>query len=342
VRAALRGDPAPILRLKRRAIEIESPTPDPRALSAALYAATTCEESALPWDRGAPFERRPAQVRAGARALPPPAFSPFDWVTATDTDLLKLCERWPSAPATRPFGPGPLPNVPVLLLEGEDDLRTPVESAQRVAASFPRARLYVAPGTGHSALGSDASGCMERAFSRFFRGGRLPRACKRRRKREFTPAPVPPLTLKEVPRAGRVRGKTGRALGAVGLTLDDVSEDLFSAFLADFDDASGDARGGGLRGGRYLSKGSGTLFLRGVEFVPGVRVSGTIRSFQESGQKGRLRITGRATPNGRLTIRGSRVRGRLGKRRVRARLPIKSIVIDLSALASRVPGRLRR
>jgi pimeloyl-ACP methyl ester carboxylesterase len=342
VRAALRGDPAPILRLKRRAIEIESPAPDPRALSAGLYAATTCEESPLPWDRASPFEERRARARARALSLSPVSFSPFDPLTATDTDLLKLCARWPAASTTRGFGPGPLPNVPVLLLEGEDDLRTPVENAQRVASLFPQARLYVAPGTGHSALGSDASGCMERAFARFFRGRRMPRACRRRRKREFRPAPVPPLTLKEVPRAGRVSGKTGRALGAVALTLDDVSEDLFSAFLANFDEASGDARGGGLRGGRYLSRGSGTLSLDGVEFVPGVRVSGRIRSFQESGQKGRLRITGRATPNGRLSIRGNRVRGRLGRRRVRARLPIESIVVDLTARASRLPGRRGR
>ena len=333
VRSALRGDPAPLLRLKRRAIALESPEPDPEVLSTALYAATTCEESRLPWQRTAAFDQRRRLAEARAASLPREVFRPFDFVTALDTDLLKLCERWPAAATPRDLGPGPPPNVPVLLLEGEDDLRTPVENAARVAAMFPQARMYVVPNTGHSVLGVDEGRCAERAFARFFRGGRMPRGC-RRRKRTIPPAPVAPLSLKEVAPARGVRGLTGSALGAVALTFEDLGEDLFSALLT----TDGAVRGGGLRGGHYVENDVGALRMRRLEFVPGVRVSGRIRNFLEADQRGRLRITGPATPNGRLVLRGRRVRGRIGKRRIRATLRIRSRGGEDLALAAKLPG----
>ena len=266
-------------------------------------------------------------------SLPRDVFRPFDFVTALDTDLLKLCERWPAAPTRRDFGPGPAPNVPVLLLEGEDDLRTPVENAARVAAMFPQARMYVVPNTGHSVLGADQSRCAERAFARFFSGGRMPRGC-RRRKRTVPPSPVAPLSLREVAPARGVRGTTGRVITALALTFEDLGEDLFSALLT----TDGSVRGGGLRGGRYVENDVGDVRMSGIEFVPGVRVSGTVKSFLEPDQRARIRISGPATPNGRLVIRGRRVRGRIGKRRIRATLRIRARGGDDLAIAAKLPG----
>ena len=158
-----------MLRLLVRAYAVDGVAPRPRELSAMLYATTTCEETAFPWARATPPDPRVRRsaARAALGLLPDSTFAPFDRGTALDSDLIDLCGRWPAAPAAPGFGSGPLPDVPVLLIEGEDDLRTPVENAQRVAAQFPRAQLVVAPATGHSALGSDGSGCTERAFGRF-------------------------------------------------------------------------------------------------------------------------------------------------------------------------------
>ena len=99
----------------------------------------------------------------------------------------------------------------MLLLEGEDDLRTPVEGAQRVAAQFPRAKLVVAPATGHSALGSDRSGCAERAFARFFRDQPVPHALP------APPARVPALAAAAHgawPRCAPARGRRRHAAAA--------------------------------------------------------------------------------------------------------------------------------
>jgi pimeloyl-ACP methyl ester carboxylesterase len=316
VRAALDRDTMPLLRLGRRSFSVEGEPPPPRLLSTALFTATTCEEMRFPWARTAPPD--PAQRRAAASAaaalIPDAAFFPFDRATLLDNDLLQLCDRWPAAPVEPAFGPGPLPDVPVLLLEGEDDLRTPVEGARRVAAQFPQAKLVVAPATGHSALGSDVSGCAERAFARFFRDQPVSDRCPRHR-REFPASPPPPTALGEVAPAGGVRGLRGRALAAVSLTLRDVSEDSLTHFILDEHDPD-IARGGGLRGGSYRIDANAHLHLSDVVFVPRVRVSGLVRRFGGRRQRGRLRVSGEV--EGVLSLRGRRLSGRLAGKRVGA------------------------
>jgi pimeloyl-ACP methyl ester carboxylesterase len=329
VHAALTGDPALLLRLKRRAIEIDGEPPPARVLSAGLYAATTCEESALPWARSAPFGDRMTIARAAVAAAPALSFRPFDRLTALDSDVLALCERWPAASAAPALGPGPLPDVPVLLLEGEDDLRTPVEGARRLAARFPQARLLVASETGHSVLGNDLTGCADRAFGHFFEGGVMPSRCPRGR-RIVPPLPLPPRSLGSLDPLRPVHGRRGRALRALALTMADVANETLSTLVVGLPEADL-AHGGGLRGGAYRLTGGGSLLLRGVSFVPGVRVSGRIRDFLGGRQRGTLRLTGRATPHGRLRLRGNLMGGRLGGRRVRARLPLDPFVASAKA-----------
>ena len=320
VGSALRRDAASMLRLRRRAFRVDGEAPPARLLSAALYAATTCEETTLPWPRAAPADpaerRRQAALALGA--LPAASFSPFDKGTVLRTDLLALCAGWPAARASTELGPGPLPDVPVLLLEGEDDLRTPVEGARRVAARFRQSTLVISAATGHSALGSDPSVCARRAFDRFFRGGRVPSRCPRSR-RFFVPQPPAPRSLARVTPLSGVRGDRGRALATVGLTLRDVLEDAVTELIYAPDDPDL-ARGGGLRHGHYRIGGGGTLLLREVAYVPGVRITGRIRRFGERRQSGRLRISGPGVPAGLLQVSGKRVEGTLGGRRVRATL----------------------
>ena len=331
VRAALQADPTPLLRLRRRALEVDAEPPaNARLFSSALYAATTCEEELLPWDRSTPPDpaERHRQAETRAAAIPDSAFEPFDRATSLASDVLNLCERWPTAPLGPTFGPGPLPDVPVLLLEGEDDLRTPVENAERVAAQFPQSSLVVAPATGHSALGADFSGCTERAFKSFFQDERVTTRCMNAR-RLFGPSPPPPRRLSDVSPLGGA-GRSGRTLGAVRLTLVDVAKDSITELIFDLDDPDV-ARGGGLRAGHYSIDRHNTLTLDGVAFVPGVTVSGRLERFGERAQRGQLRVSGGAAARGLLRLRGGRVSGRLGGRRVRAGLYARRAVSALAA-----------
>ncbi len=340
VRAALDGDPAPLLRMRQRAYAIDGAPPPPEVLSATLYTATTCEETPFPWARTAPPDpaARRAAAATAAEVLPDSAFFPFDRATAVRNDLVNLCGRWPASPVAPGFGGGGLPDVPVLLMEGEDDLRTPVENARRVAAQFPRARLLVAGDTGHSALGTDATGCTEAAFGAFLRGKPFSTDCPRS-PRGFRPQPPPPTSLAELRPTGGEAGNRGRVLTAVAITMRDLFDDFVAAFIADPNDPDV-ARGGGLRSGRYRLDGRGTLTLRRLSFVPGVRLSGRIRSLGPRRGRGEIRVeAGAGVPGGVLAFRKGLVHGTLGGRPVRARVLPFSAAPSSRALAARIAKR---
>ncbi len=323
VRAAREGDLTPLLRLERRATSLEGGPFDPRSLSAGLYAATSCEEGEFPWERGAAFADRARQARATVDAIPESVFTPFDRSTALGSDFVELCRRWPEARAAPVPGPGPLPDVPTLIINGADDLRTPVESARAVGALLPRARVLVLPGIGHSALSVDPTGCAARAYTRFLNGGRVPKRC--RGVRRVTPAPQPPRRLRDVAPARGVAGLRGRAVAAVGLTLRDVAQSVFFDYTGD----GSHVEGGGLRAGSYRFGLDGLLVLRKLSYVPGLRVSGRIARFRTRRMRGTLRLEGAAAFRGTLRVRGRQVNGRLGGEGVSGRFG--------SAAGSRVP-----
>jgi pimeloyl-ACP methyl ester carboxylesterase len=343
VDAALHGDVAPMLRLRRRAFLVDAEPPPPRELSSAVYAATTCEEVPLPWPRATPpnATQRDSLAAARAAAIPESAFEPFDRATALASDTIELCESWPESPVAPDLGSGGLPDVPVLLVEGADDLRTPLENARRTAQQFPRSHVVVAPDTGHSAIGSDFAGCALTSFARFIQRRPVPSRCPHVRK-AFPAAPPPPGRLSAVRPLHGTPGIRGRTLAAVKLTLRDVAEDSLTALI--FDPDSPDlARGGGLRAGHYrIGADDNLLELRRVAYVPGVTVTGRIDNFLARRQHGRLRIGGRAAPHGLLRIDRFRIRGRLGGRRVRGSLSSPVAVLASSHALGETPlARLR-
>jgi len=347
VDAALGGDVTPMLRLRRRAIQIDAEPPPPRQLSSAVYAATSCEEIPMPWPRAAPPDaaERHRLAAADAATIPDSAFEPFDRATALASDTLELCESWPAAPVAPDLGSGPFPDVPVLLVEGADDLRTPVGNAEHAAQPFPRAQLVVAPDTGHSAIGSDFYGCTQRAFARFIQRRKVPRGCPRRA-HAFPATPPPPRRLSAVLPLRGTRGNRGRTLAATKLTLLDVFEDSLTTLVFGAGETDR-ARGGGLRAGRYRIGSDNAAELDGVAYLPGVTVTGRIERFLTRREHGRVRIGGRSAPHGVLRIHGFRITGRLAGRRVRGNLrsPVTvtaSAVHDIADTPLARLGALRR
>jgi pimeloyl-ACP methyl ester carboxylesterase len=330
VRSALRGDPAPIIRLAHRAALVEGGGSDPHFLSATLYAATVCTEQTFPWDWNADPVTRLAQAKQAVSAIPEAALYPFDRKTALDSDEIYLCSRWPAVKRTLPPPPGPMPDVPTLLVEGADDLRTPVEGAQKMAALFPRSTLVAVPGTGHSVFGADLTGCSVRALKAFFADKKINTKCRRSHGRIRPDGPIP-ASLKEL-RPAAVKGVRGKTVTAAALTVFDVLEQSADSLLTN---PLGLIAGGGLRAGRFYETRT-TIRLRGVVYVPGVVISGDVGE----GGGAVLRIGGGNAARGNLRFRGGRVTGVLGGRRVNG--SIRSLAQPAETASAAVSRHLSR
>jgi pimeloyl-ACP methyl ester carboxylesterase len=307
VRAATRNDdPAPLLRLMELARPLGAPFPA-RSFSAGRYAAV-CEETPLPWDRTTPVgEERLREAMRRAGEMPDGAFFPFDFATIR-ADEIDLCLRWPLAPEEPVLKGMAYPDVPVLILQGLEDLRTPPSTSARIAELLPRGRRVVVPGIGHAVLGSDFSGCADLRVRSWLRGDRVAQRCPRV-PTGIPASGVPPASFSQLRPARGMRGDVGRTVAAIDATLDDV---LLALTLG----IENPDRGSGLRGGTFRVVRHG-MILRRIRVVPGVVVSGRPR---RSGVL-RLRVSGRRGSDGTVLLsRSGRLTGRLGGRRVRTRL----------------------
>ena len=121
--------------------------------------------------------KRLAEANAAIGGLPASRFAPFARGDVLGVSDIPECASWPyTSPAPGPV-PAPLPSVPTLILSGAEDLRTPTANAREVAAQIPGSHLLVVPEVGHSVLGSDFSGCANKALQALFK-----------------PAPIKPCT----------------------------------------------------------------------------------------------------------------------------------------------------
>ena len=306
VHAALRGDPVALVRLRAQLGGQDSRASAAGGINRARFVATTCEETAFPWDRTAPPATRAAQAGARIRAMPRKRYAPFEWGTVIAGGILPLCVQWPvaspePAPVALPTG------LPALLLAGGEDLRTPLEDAQAVAARLGRAaQIVVLPHAGHSVLGSDVSGCANAAVVAFLSGAAAGSCATV--ERLVDPARVPPRSLGAVPHYPGLHGRAGRVVTTASRTVADALRRRLSERVQ----GTGVRRFGGLRGGT-ASVGPDGLRLHGYVYVPGVAVTGMIPD--DTMRPIELRIHARGA-SGRIRAGGGRVTGRLGDRRV--------------------------
>jgi hypothetical protein len=116
-----------------------------------------------------------------------------------------------------------------------------------------------------------------------------------------------------------------------------VATEFFSALYT----SSGPVvRGGGLRGGRWeldLRRGRELLRLHGLEYLPGLRVTGTIGQFLSRRPEGRLRVSGSAGSQGLVHWTPRLVEGELDGRPVRSQS--RGAVATASAAGAAGPTR---
>jgi pimeloyl-ACP methyl ester carboxylesterase len=324
VRSALDHDPAPLLRLELLSqgyvpslpsgpIDREAEQTAEEEEDNALFTATTCEETPFPWRRSAPAATRASEALGALDAIPEADFYPFDADTALHAGPVLECEDWPAV-APAPRAPGALPNVPTLILSGEQDMRTPTAYARAVAADIPDAQLLLVPFTGHSVLGSDLSGCSALAVSAFFAGDPV-QPCTNV-PNVFAPTPITPTKLADVHPPTGLGGRPGQTLVAVLDTLVDLNRQVVAATLQADQELPSGSSFGGLRGG-YAKLTSSHAVLEDFSFVPGVELTATFPVHEHTLGAATIRVSGSAASPGtvRFASTSTRAAGTLGGRR---------------------------
>jgi pimeloyl-ACP methyl ester carboxylesterase len=316
--SALRHDPDPLLRLELLSeglipnVPGKRPVESSESIDETLFVDTSCEELPFPWQRSAAAPARLAEALGSLHGMPGGDFYPFDATTALSASLVSVCASWPDA-SPPPPAQAPLPGVPTLILSGAQDLRTPTSGARVVAALIPGSQLLVVPFTGHSVLGSDFSGCAERAVGAFF-GGTQVQPCGSTQN-IFSPTPVTPTRLAYIHPPSVLSGKAGQTLTAVLDTILDLNRQVVGATLQANAELPIGSSFGGLHGG-YARLESSKVVLHDLSFVSGVRLSGVFPVKEGQLQTATIRISGSAASPGSVRIgAGKTVSGRLGGRR---------------------------
>jgi pimeloyl-ACP methyl ester carboxylesterase len=323
VRSALDHDPAPLLRLTLLAqgyvpslpsgpIDREAEQTAVEEEDDALFTATTCEETPFPWQRDAPPATRASEALSALEAIPEGDFYPFDAETALHAGPVLECEDWP-ATAPAPHVSGVLPDVPTLILSGEQDMRTPTAYARAVAAEIPDAQLLLVPYTGHSVLGSDLSDCSALAVSAFFAGNPVQPCASA--PNEFAPTPLTPTKLAAVHPPHGLGGRPGQTLVAVLDTLADLNRQLIAATLQADQELPSGSSFGGLRGG-FAKLTSTRAVLENFSFVPGVKLTATFPVHDHRLGAANISVSGSAASAGivRFGASATRAVGTLGGR----------------------------
>jgi pimeloyl-ACP methyl ester carboxylesterase len=335
VNAAVRGDPAELLRVRKAGDGGPTKLAD---LSFGLNVTTACEDTALPYALTTPFAQRDSATAAALAAIPAESYRPFTADAVLNTSPAQDCSRWPQDVVNTPSY-DPLPDVPVLLLSGRLDLRTPMENAAQLAEELPQATRVRVAGTGHDVLDQDITGCAATVLSRFVRGRKVGTPC-RGKSNAVAVLPRPPRSLAAFRAAPGVGGLRGRALFAA---LDSVADARTMMFINYYAGLS--TRGGGLRGGSFAATDT-SLRLRRYAYMPGLRLSGRLRLGDAGELSGRVRVDGPRGASGSLRLYADGgAAGRLGGRAVsykrkRASAARMRAAPPLTAALARVPFRL--
>ncbi len=285
--AAARGnDYAPLLRLQ----SVRGGAPQStRELSVGLNVITSCLDSKLPYALSSPTAARTSVVAAALTAIAPESYSPFTAGSVLSQSAVSDCLVFPTQFDTAP-APGPLPNIPALILAGQLDLRTPAENAAATAALIPKSSLVQLRGAGHDVLGGDTTGCVSTALKRFAAGVKVGSPCANR-DNAVRRAQLAPRKVADAEPLRGVGGTRGRALSVALGGVDDAVSAAYMMLAA-----GAEPRGGGLRGGSFdASNGPmGVLALRNYRYAADLALNGSLRLFS-SGPRGTLTLSGVAT-----------------------------------------------
>jgi hypothetical protein len=246
---------------------------------------------------------RQGAIDAAVSGMPASAFGPFGkW--ASRMGIAYFCEQWPTPSGNTPLAAGPLPNVPVLLISGGYDLRTPTANARAVAQLFPQGHLLVVPGVGHSVL-TGFSNCALTSTRDWILGNSIPSTCPR----------VP--TLVKVVGPFAKRATRAATLALAGRSIREASATWLDALFA-----SQPLVLRGPYGGTVVPLRSQLGFtVTKYSLAPGIAITGKLLASAKSfplGISGTIRVSGAASLAGTLKVTAKKISGTLGGRKVSA------------------------
>jgi pimeloyl-ACP methyl ester carboxylesterase len=338
--AALRayggGDRAPLLRLAAEDLPFTGGGPV-ESYSEGAYAAVACHDYPTLWDPAASLPERRAQLAAARAELEPNASAPFPndiWLRSLYIhQIVRGCIGWP-APAypDPPVPPGtPFPDMPVLVLDGDLDVITPLGDSVRAAGLFPNSRLIVVRNVGHVTALAEYDGCASGIVRRFLTTLSSGDVGCASRTAEIHVVPKFPRRVAAAPGArsagpgDRSRPMERRAAWSAAWSVGDALARWWLMY---------GSRGHGLRGGTFVASGDYLalspirLRMRRVRFVGDLASSGTVVWDRRRRRvRARLRLSGARSGTLRIAWRTrarravASLRGTLGGRAVRLRMP---------------------
>jgi pimeloyl-ACP methyl ester carboxylesterase len=291
VRAALAGDPVPLLRLAAQSNTFNHGASSAAYFSNGLYMAVSCTDYPQLFSLAASPAQRRRQL-ATTVGHPPPGdpFAPFtvaEWLAMSAySEPYAACLDWPAPrhvePAVPAKAPPPLPaSVPLLVIGGDLDSLTPLSDARELAPKLARkVRVVALRNTVHvtsegDTFLSDGARCARRILRRFLRAPRrlaaLDTRCAARIATIHTPGAYP-LDFADAGEATVVSGPDPGAVTRRAVTV--AAGALADAIIRRY--YSGANRGPGLRGGTFTATGDAVvrLGLTAVRFVRDATVDG--------------------------------------------------------------------
>jgi hypothetical protein len=118
------------------------PPPNPLGGGRGLIAVVSCNEYSAPFDLDHKIAKRTADFQRRLAQLPDDTFGWFSkqgWVDSA-WEQVDFCLEYPKplfSSKLLPPSNGPFPDVPVLMFNGDIDLQTPLESAERAKQNWP-------------------------------------------------------------------------------------------------------------------------------------------------------------------------------------------------------------
>jgi pimeloyl-ACP methyl ester carboxylesterase len=278
-------------------------------LSFALYAATVCRDGPFPWAPDTPPAQRAAILQSAIADLPAGTLGPFGTWAARFGNA-DFCTGWPGPTGGVTFGPGPLPNVPMLAVSGGFDMRTPTAGATSIVSQFPQGHLLVVPGVGHSTVTADPSGCAVNGVRTWILGGAVPSICPRQK-----PLVVP---VKGLPAPGLAHPRRPAAAKVTYTTANETIQDAEALWLMTSGVSGTSITIPGIFGGKLVAAGR-SFTLANYSDARGVTLTGTL-TLTKLGPplafQGAVTVGGAAAAHGVLGLSGASLRGTLGGRPV--------------------------